>query len=285
MLTTTQRPRCVGFTLVELLVVIAVIAILVLLLLPAINAAREAARRSTCAQNLRQIGLALHAHESARRVLPPGWSADVPDGVPGWGWGSTLLPFLEEQRFYKEGMRIDLPISDPANQLARERFLPVFSCPSDPSETVFTLVDDSAVAMFPVARANFAGVYGAGEVEDDPSNGDGVFFHNSRIRLRDITDGLSKTLFVGERSSRLGESVWIGMVAGADEAMGRVVGSADHPPNDIHGHFEDFSSHHPQGAHFLMGDGGVRLITDDVDEAVYQAAATRAEGEPMGELD
>jgi hypothetical protein len=133
--------------------------------------------------------------------------------------------------------------------------------------------------MFQVARANYAGVFGTAVIEDSPSSGDGVFFHNSQIRSANIRDGLGNTIFVGERSSRLGSSTWVGSVAGAHKAMARVVGRTGRVPNDVLGYFEDFSSHHVAGAQFLFGDGTVRLLSDAIDPEIYRALSTRDGGE------
>jgi hypothetical protein len=133
--------------------------------------------------------------------------------------------------------------------------------------------------MFEVARANYAGVFGTLVIEDAPSAGDGVFFHNSQIRSANVRDGLSNTVFVGERSSRLGSSTWVGSVAGAQKSMARVVGRTGNVPNDVLGYFEDFSSHHVAGAHFLFGDGSVHVINDAIELRIYRALATRDGGE------
>jgi hypothetical protein len=130
-----------------------------------------------------------------------------------------------------------------------------------------------------VARANYAGVFGTAVIEDSPSNGDGVFFHNSAIRTALVRDGLSNTIFVGERSSRLGGSTWVGSVSGARKSMARVVGRTGKVPNDVLGYFEDFSSHHVAGAFFLFGDGSVRILSDAMDLQTYRALATRSGGE------
>ena len=129
------------------------------------------------------------------------------------------------------------------------------------------------------ARSNYVGMFGTLEVEDAPSNGDGVFFHNSRVRFAEITDGLSNTLVIGERGVSYGNSVWAGVVDGAAEAMVRIVGVADHTPNHPSLHFDDFSSYHPSGVHFLVGDGSVRRFNNSIDVAVYQGLATRNGGE------
>ena len=130
--------------------------------------------------------------------------------------------------------------------------------------------------MFDIARANYTGVFGTGTIETNPQAGDGVFFENRRIRFADISDGLSNTLLVGERSSRLGYATWVGAVPGAHRGQARVVGRAGSVPNHVLNDFADFGSHHPFGANFAMGDGSVRLISDVIDLTVYRALATRA---------
>ena len=272
-----------AFTLVELLVVIAIIGILVSLLLPAVNAAREAARMTTCKNRIRQTGLALIAYEGAHRTLPSGWVSDEPEGDPGWGWATKILPLIEEAALH-ESFNMSASIKDATNQTNRNAFLQIYSCPSDPTPEIVSLNTETGPAIT-VARANFVGAFGSNEIEDEPSNGNGVLFHNSKMPLKKIRDGLSKTFLVGERASRLGPSVWIGSISGVDEGMARIVGSTDHPPNSLAGHFDDFSSHHPTGAHFVMCDGSTRLFADDVDETVYQAMATRNGNEAVGQVE
>lgn len=177
--------------------------------------------------------------------------------------------------------------------------VPVFLCPSDPSPAVFMLhrpapdpwlnasADGSpgrGKPMFQVARANYSGVFGTNSIETGPQQGNGCFFRNSRIRFDDIRDGLSNTLLVGERSSRLDSATWVGAVPGAERRSARVVGRAGRVPNDVLNDFSDFSSHHPFGANFLMADGSVRLISDEIDLDVYHAMATRAGREVVDSL-
>jgi prepilin-type N-terminal cleavage/methylation domain-containing protein len=284
-----------AFTLVELLVVIAIIGILVALLLPAVQAAREAARASQCKNNLRQLGLALHQYHDTMKQVPAGWIADAPEGVPGWGWASHLLPHLEQTNVEQLIAR-QLPIADPANQQARETVLRILLCPSDGFEDVFMLGGggghdheddgdhdhsvDEGTPLFRIARSNYIGMFGTIEIEDSPSKSDGMFFHNSAIKFANVKDGLSNTLAIGERSSKLGGSVWAGVVGEANEPMARIVGVADHTPNHRDRHFDDFSSDHPSGVHFLVGDGSVTRINDTIDLAVYQALCTIRKGEP-----
>jgi prepilin-type N-terminal cleavage/methylation domain-containing protein len=285
-----------GFTLVELLVVIAIIGTLVALLLPAVQAAREAARASQCKNHLKQVGLALHSYHDIMGRLPAGWLADQPEGSPGWGWAAALLPYLE-QRNLDDSIRRNLAIGHADNQAARETVVPVLLCTSDPHPKVFTIFGggqagdeepafatnvDSGTAMFRIARANYVGVFGTSEIEENPAAGEGVFFFRSRTRFAEITDGLSNTVVVGERYAKQGSSLWAGVVQDANEAMVRIVGIADHPPNDPHHHFDDFASYHPGGVHFLTGDGSVQRLNNQIDLEVYQALSTRDGGERPG---
>ena len=130
--------------------------------------------------------------------------------------------------------------------------------------------------MFELARANYSGVFGTGSIEGNPGMGNGTFFRNSHIRFANIIDGLSNTLLIGERSSRLDFPTWVGAVPGAYRGMARIIGTASSVPNHILNDFADFGSYHPFGANFAMGDGSVRLIDDEIDLSVFQALATRA---------
>ena len=298
-----------GFTLVEILVVIGIVAVLVALLLPAVQAAREAARRIQCQDNVRQIALALHNHHGSFGHFPPGWEVKQPSGDPGWGW-SAMLPEFFEQQTLKTGSGPGAgpggpgsggkPISDSANQRFRETPISLLLCPSDPSEEVFMLQQGNSgggsgggsgsggggsgsgsggAPMFELARANYSGVFGNGTIESQPQLGNGTFFRNSRIRFADIVDGQSNTLLLGERSSRLDYATWVGAVPGANRGMARIVGTASGVPNDVLNDFADFGSYHPFGANFAMGDGAVRMISDEIDRTLYHALATRAGGE------
>ena len=302
--------RTAGFTLVELLVVIAIIGTLVGLLLPAVQAARESARATSCRNNFKQIGLALHHYHDHTRRFPSGWTGfDRPvgaatDELPGWGWASELLPQMEQSSLFD---RIDRrrPVFDPANSAlhadVRKAFIPPFACASDtrsPTEGdgFFAIgaddgeheeeehhgekVDGSPLtALCDVGKSNYVGVFGTLEVDEFPAAGDGMFFRNSRLGMKDMLDGSSKTLVVGERNSKLGGSTWTGVLLGAKASLPRIVGVADHAPNDPHRHFDDFTSNHPTGVNFLLGDASVRRFDDSIDVIVYQSLCTRAGGE------
>ncbi len=281
-----MRDRRAGFTLIELMVVIAIIGVLVALLMPAIQAAREAARRTQCTNNLKQIGLALHNHHDARKLLPTGWTAFqsgtlTPDaeGEPGWGWSAGILPYLE-QGTTSVRVQEKVAILDSIHDPVRTTVLPDFICPSEPLDPLWKLdKEDGLGELCELSRSNYVGVYGTGEIEDDPSRGNGVFFHNSRISFKQVTDGLSKTLMAGERSSLHGGSTWLGMISGGDEAMARIVAAGDHTPNQPDGHLDDFSSHHTGITLLVRCDGSVDAVADDIEGSVFQALCTRAGNE------
>lgn len=275
--------------------VIAVVAILIALLLSAVQQAREAARRTSCKNNLKQIGLALHNYHGVWRTLPPGWigvdpasGQPDPEGLPGWGWAARILPQLEKQNVSRGLLNLNLPITSPGNGVARVMAFPVYLCPSDPGAIVWELQDGDGGVLVKLAKSNYVGVFGTFDIEDAPAAGEGLFFHNSRIRFSHITDGLSNTLMVGERSSFLGSSTWTGVVPEGEEAMDRIVGICDLPPNpnpddyDEEGEMDDFSSYHTTGTQFLFADGSVKWIGQHINVNVYHSLATRAGREVVG---
>ena len=292
------RPVVRGFTLIELLVVIAIVAILLALLLPAVQNAREAARRSQCQNNLKQIGLALHNYHDTSDCFPPGWlgvTANQPDvnGLNGWGWASKLLHRMDQQTLHHQ-INFKLGVTNPANAAVLTKALPMFRCPSDPSQDLWILKDDMGNPVATLPTANYVGNFGTNGLDDCETaplgticRGDGVMMHNIAIKLRDITDGTSTTLMIGEHKTREDldwHSTWIGVVAGGEEPYQRILGVTDHVPNSPANHIDDFSSHHATGSYFVMGDGRVRLVTSNIDEGVFQKLATRAGREPVGEF-
>lgn len=303
-----QRHR--AFTLIELLVVIAIIAILIGLLLPAVQKVRAAAARIKCQNNLKQIGLAFHNYHSANDGFPAGFTSraaytDGPSLGAGWGWGAMLLPYLEQGNVYNQ-IDFTKDIADPANAPARVQSLKVFLCPSDsPPSTTITVRNGSQNAICDVAFANYVGMAGVYEVSSypDTSNGaPGVLLRNSRVRVTDITDGSSNTLFAGERAwmwhgkARSMMTTWTGAVTNAVEPQilnpslgfelegvlvltnsGQI--SEARVPNSSFDHIEDLNSNHIDGVNCLLGDGSVRIINNTISPQVWVGLATRSGGE------
>lgn len=299
-----------AFTLVELLVVIAIIGILVALLLPAVQAAREAARKTSCYNNMKQVGMALHMYHDTHKQLPAGWIAQLPGtqqsywfGEPGWGWCARILPFMEQENLQDNLIDFESPISAPTNAQARLTAVPTFRCPSDIGGPTFVLPaggpyhgSGGGYQPLKLAKGNYMGVFGTwdfhevcepGEPDYNGCRGDGTFFLDRGVRLADITDGTSNTIVVGERSSKWAPSTWVGMVTGGDHAPARICGIGLFPPNseEEEEHYtHNFSSFHPAGTNFLLGDGSVRLIAETIDMQVYVSLCTRDRGEPSGEF-
>ncbi|MCA9115870.1 MAG: DUF1559 domain-containing protein [Planctomycetaceae bacterium] len=305
-----RSPRARGFTLIELLVVIAIIAILIALLLPAVQQAREAARRTQCRNNLKQIGIALHNYHDNHRVFPSGWvgvnttgQPDMHEGISGFGWATMLLPMMDQSPMYN---RLDfrLSIADATNSATWLQPLPAFRCPSDPSPEQWALeLHGGSTVQMPTA--NYVGSFGPEGLEDvcfDPPsggsghgepkeppfqcNGEGFLAHNSSVKMRDITDGTSNTYVVGERrtDSSLGwHSTWVGNYPEGEESAQRVIGASDHTPNHPAAHFDDFSSMHEGGTHFLFGDGRVQFLGENISEAIYKGLSTISGNEVTGE--
>ena len=299
--TVNKRLSPSAFTLVELLVVITIIGVLIALLLPAVQAAREAARRMSCSNNLKQIGLALHLYHDARGCLPSGWrgynAAGQPYalGEPGWGWAACILPFVEQENVAANVIHFDKSLTALENAQARTFVLGLFRCPSDAGEPTFTWVPDrppenGGPTSVELATANYVGVFGTKDVhscgsvpDGQQAMSDGAFFHNSAVRFADIKDGLSQTFAAGERATNTAISdgtTWAGAPPGDNDCSpGLVVATAGYPPNSPGNDTHDFSSNHPAGTNFLMCDGSVHMITQYIDATVYHALCTCAGGE------
>jgi prepilin-type N-terminal cleavage/methylation domain-containing protein/prepilin-type processing-associated H-X9-DG protein len=233
-----------GFTLIELLVVIAIIGVLVSLLLPAVQAAREAARRSQCTNNMKQIGLAIANYESAVGCIVSGYiSSPAPlaqfgvprynpdpqtnDNGPGWGWLALLLPYAEQTPLYN-AINFNLPTWVLDNSTAAVLTqLNVYLCPSANNPTPTCMMVDANKNLLPVAnqyfaRANYQYNMGWNDTSmpastnyDDPVNGcNGPIFRNSHVTYAAVTDGLSNTVVAGEKTPYLADATWVGIIPG-----------------------------------------------------------------------
>ncbi len=219
-----------AFTLIELLVVIAVIAILIALLLPAVQSAREAARRTSCRNNLKQIGLALHGYHDAWRSLPPAYLARPSPGLElgaGWGWGMLILPYSEQRPLYGaanfdlgfgevQGNRPDFPGGLFANMTVRRISLSMYLCPSGGGGDGPI---DLGLGSASVAESPGQYIASAGWMDSSrsPIQGDGVLYPNSRVAIGAIEDGTSATLMIGERSRNQADAAWAGSFGSRSE--------------------------------------------------------------------
>lgn len=289
--------RAHGFTLIELLVVIAIIAVLIALLLPAVQQAREAARRSQCKNNLKQLGIALHNYHERLNCFPPGYFSRVnaagDDLGTGWSWGAFLLNDLEQTALFRT-INFNKDVGDPVNATSRTQFLSVFTCPSDQQQERFTVQDDAGTTLGELAQANYVAVNGNRGVSDSAATNDGAFLENRCMKHSQITDGLSSTFFIGERNSRMSSVTWAGAMTNAtvpsfrdpaavEKAAALVLGHCGpHLPNNPEVTDADaLASSHSQFAQFLYGDGSVHNISGNISIKVYDALATRAGQEPV----
>ena len=255
-----------GFTLVELLVVIAIIGILIGMLLPAVQAVREAAHRTQCANNLRQIGLALHSHHSAMQEFPIGtveWRFGSDTSQRQLAWSAYLLPYLEQQNVSDQ---LDLTRAFDAvdNQLAAATVLSVYLCPSTIRET------DQPEGR---GGCDYGGIFG--ERINSPNNPPkGTMLIDQAVSICDITDGTSNTLVVSE-DSQSPDAQWIN---------GRNIFDQAFPINQAPGFENDIRSEHPQGANGVFCDGSVRFLNESIENETLAAICTRALGEVIGDF-
>ncbi len=314
----TGRKSKRGFTLVELLVVIAIIGVLVSLLLPAVQAARMAARRMQSQNNLKQIGLAMHNHHDSLNKLPPGYQSGYPnqpiptvDSAPGWAWPVYLLPYLEQSTVYDQ-LKLEVPCWDPVNAGVVKTNLSVFICPGAPNqEPTIDVKDDGGGTLAVFGRSHYLANNGQDETWGyEMANysqlpGVGPFYRNSKVRLADVTDGLSSTIFVGEHTS-VSDKTWVGVIPGSVSCpidpyhfpfaeceegptlvlchSGPTADEADiiYPPStricrvcNMYGPWN--------GGQVLLGDGSVRFIPSTINVLTFAALSSMKSGEVAGE--
>lgn len=321
------RGRNRGFTLIELLVVIAIIAILIALLLPAVQQAREAARRTQCKNNMKQIGLAMHNYHDVYNTFPPGAVANRDQNVSGsatntanfqpsvWSWGAMILPYIDQAPLYSQLQPGTYSASYwlTNNKTPMQTPLAGFRCASDtapalnnfvmtmgptqPSGYGYTaLVADQGGTPWPIATSNYPAVGGTSDSTTpplDPSvfgKATGMFGLNSKIGIRDVIDGTSNTLMVGERAWQYKNGVYgagtalahsettdavaaQGAKGGSMNSWGIGYDGINTTINGMHDR-RGFSSSHVGGCHFVLSDGSVRFISENIDYAKLTAGST-----------
>lgn len=324
-----------GFTLIEVLVVIAIIAILIALLLPAVQMARESARRLQCKNNLKQLGIAFHNYHETHSALPPAEIIVVnPNGPGAQGWGTMILPQIDQVTLWQkydsrifsvyESTQYGFPAAAvQSNMEVITTPLPIFLCPSNTGPTVTANLQYTAGPpynagsyTYRVARGDYCATIAVfGEVGrlafgrldwwqgilqaagDFSSNRGGV------ARFSDVTDGLSMTCLLGERvafpiyehgvvfPSRERKRGW-GYMTGDNIALNgapytgpyELVSGGPCTINCTNRHGRGFYSLHTGGAHFLLGDGAVRFVSEDVDCRFVASMITRSNGDLLGEF-
>lgn len=331
-----------GFTLVELLVVIAIIGVLIALLLPAVQQAREAARRMQCSNNLKQFGIALHNYHDTFGNFPPGYLLQDLSGSglayngtgSSWGWGAQILPFIEQNSLADSLSVGSQSLTNALNNTTlvalMKQPIQAFICPSDTApnpNTGHVLLKSSGSES--VATSNYIGNntshkwhsggrltgYAPGEGggwtgPDAIHAPTGIFWRNSKIGMRNITDGTSNTIAIGERSWRLNNPAAAGtpFVCDAGIAIGtahnneqltirHVLGGGAVPINFANNECKyGFSSRHPGGAMFVLCDGSVRFISETINHtpsassaggtfnnSTFEKLLSREDGQPIGD--
>lgn len=306
----TRRRRW-GFTLIELLVVIAIIAILIALLLPAVQQAREAARRSQCKNNLKQLGLALHNYHDVHNQLAP----NLVSGGDAWtagrhrkgSWLVHCLPFLDQAPLFQK-INFTGGITQNGNNLHLND-IPTIKCPSDPkggrANNSATRVSNYASSIGaqsmsgnPTCPGYPGNVFGDGPSThtdtQDPTQISGLFARKAwAAKFSQVTDGLSNTITVGEilpNKSDHGVQGW----HLSNAHWYATTGPINYPTTDNGGSgcnswsswnvANGFKSTHTGGAHFLMGDGSTRFISEHIDYRNYQKLGSRRDGETLGQF-
>lgn len=285
-----------GYTHIELIIVITVLAVLVALLLPAVQAAREAARRSECRNHLKQIGLALHSYHDAHRVVPLNYgfgTFDETDG--GASWMQMLLPYLDQEPRYR-GIQFGSPLTDVGNRAIAETAVSAFLCPSDSKSS--PVMDGRSNVGGAFGVTNYAGCLGSNwnwgiwspvvsQTGRNSGNPDGLDHSNGLFsrggnsrpeisRWSSVRDGQSTTFAIGETVPAWTAHAWWYWFNGTLATCAiplNVLLEPEQSVGDWHNH-NGFKSNHRGGAHFCLCDGSVRFVSESIDQNVYRAAAT-----------
>jgi prepilin-type N-terminal cleavage/methylation domain-containing protein/prepilin-type processing-associated H-X9-DG protein len=278
------RPQCVrrvrrgGFTLIELLVVISIIGVLVALLLPAVQSAREAARRSQCVSNLKQIGIALQGYHEVLNTFPAGgWIASASDPLTrnmNMGWSAAVLPWLEQRSLY-DGLNCSVPYGNAANSTTGHVVVRVYLCPTEPRKSFWNR--DSG-DLYDYADGDYGGMYGPRGLgtptfTNNPPRGPMIF--NTALSLAQIQDGASQTIQVGEDPEAI-NALWISGHNVFDQAF-----AINARPAVESG--EELASRHPGGVNVLFCDGSVHFLRDAMPLKTLAALCTRDGGEVVGD--
>jgi prepilin-type processing-associated H-X9-DG protein len=275
-----------------MLVVIAIIGVLVGILLPAVQAARESMRRSSCANNLRQIGLAMHGHHQLRSQFPSGVVHSLDDGDPtgvaGFGWASYLLPHLEEKDLYARlalpASQLDGALKDPQQRPLAQVALRVFRCPSDVSSTLNEdrIFAGAKYGDLAASKSNYIGNHGTHFVTLDEAVNEkldpfGMLWPDSYCTNQHVADGAGRTLLAGERRTNDWAGVWIGVRnynSEGDQGLRQNLGiSASRINSKLGDGKQGFSSEHAGGAYFVFVDGHVEFVDEEIDFNQTGAAA------------
>jgi prepilin-type N-terminal cleavage/methylation domain-containing protein len=304
-----------GFTLVELLVVIAIIAILIGLLLPAVQKVREAAALTQCKNNLKQIGLAMQNYHDTLGSFPVGYydptswptGGQTPQGLdhgPGWGWGAYLLPFVEQDNIYRQ-INFGVDVGDPSMATVRTTLVKIYICPSDPNPgNTFTISTNAAafnvgpsptgLSSWDLAKGNYVACNGNDGVDCfcSPPHTGSFLRAIKGFRVADISDGLSSTFFICDRTSLLSYSSWVGCPTGAANPFLLSPGNygaettlvmchAGKTGPNTEGVFDADSTRSPHrlGVPYVFGDGSVHFISNSIDIPTWMGLATRSSGE------